>query len=393
MVELSATLALHMGRRTQLTPTLIETLLRDLRDAPTACELRHELASSPPQAARIDHLLALFELVDAALLSATEVWRRELRDSVQSESQRLHSEHSRGHAALPRSVFLANHERAHGDTVGRQAQARVGAPHHLHVVSRPATESSDLRALALSTLSTSSAAPAVTAVVAPTQEQDELKLDASQPRRNMFRREGDYWTVAFDGVVLRLKDTKGMHYIARLLQYPYREFHAVDLVSDSLHPVDAGGDDRLAAGPPGAHPGYTQPLTLVADTGALGHGDAGEILDVQAQRAYRSRLLELRDELADAEAINDAGRAAAARQEIEFLGQELANAVGLGGRSRRAASDAERARVNATRTIRLVLHKISHHHPALGRHLAACIKTGRFCSYQPDSEMTREWQV
>src|SRR5262249_14586153 len=49
-------------------------------------------------------------------------------------------------------------------------------------------------------------------------------------RENVLRREGDYWTISYEGRALRLKDTKGLRYLAELLRHPGREFHVVDLV-------------------------------------------------------------------------------------------------------------------------------------------------------------------
>ena len=72
-------------------------------------------------------------------------------------------------------------------------------------------------------------------------------------------------------------------------------------------------------------------------------GDAGVLLDATAKAAYQARLGELRAEVEEAEGFNDPVRAARAREEMEFLVGELARAVGLGGRDRRAASHAERA--------------------------------------------------
>ena len=48
---------------------------------------------------------------------------------------------------------------------------------------------------------------------------------------NVFRREGDYWTVTFEGQTVRVRDLKGMRYLARLLADPGREFHVLDLVA------------------------------------------------------------------------------------------------------------------------------------------------------------------
>ena len=48
---------------------------------------------------------------------------------------------------------------------------------------------------------------------------------------NVFRREGDYWSVIFDGHTVRVRDLKGMRYLARLLADPGREYHVLDLVA------------------------------------------------------------------------------------------------------------------------------------------------------------------
>jgi hypothetical protein len=121
-------------------------------------------------------------------------------------------------------------------------------------------------------------------------------------------------------------------------------------------------------------------------------GDAGVLLDATAKAAYRARLVELGAELEAAEAGNDPARAARARQESEFLVAELARAVGLGGRDRRAAAHAERARLNVTRAIRAAMANLARANPALGRHLAVTIRTGRYCAYTPDPRTPIAWQ-
>jgi hypothetical protein len=47
----------------------------------------------------------------------------------------------------------------------------------------------------------------------------------------VFRREGDYWSIGFEGHTVRVPDLKGMRYLARLLADPGREFHVLDLVA------------------------------------------------------------------------------------------------------------------------------------------------------------------
>ncbi len=73
---------------------------------------------------------------------------------------------------------------------------------------------------------------------------------------NVFRREGDYWSVVFEGQIVRLRDMKGVRYLARLLANPGREFHVVDLVgleqggpADTTHVTEPGLRFRMQAMP------------------------------------------------------------------------------------------------------------------------------------------------
>src|SRR5262249_30176663 len=45
-----------------------------------------------------------------------------------------------------------------------------------------------------------------------------------------FRRQGEYWTIGRADASFRLRDTKGLGYLATLLRHPGREFHVLDLV-------------------------------------------------------------------------------------------------------------------------------------------------------------------
>ena len=94
-------------------------------------------------------------------------------------------------------------------------------------------------------------------------------------------------------------------------------------------------------------------------------GDLGPILDEQAKAAYRERLADLQAERDEAEAFHDSERAERARAEYDAVAAELAAALGLGGRDRRAGSPAERARLNVTRAIRAAIEHLGEHDPAL----------------------------
>jgi predicted ATPase/type II secretory pathway predicted ATPase ExeA len=206
-------------------------------------------------------------------------------------------------------------------------------------------------------------------------------IPSSQPPTpNTFRSEGEYWTVSFAGTTCRLKDARGLHYIAHLLQQPHQEVHVIPLIT-------IGTD--LSEGATEAHPIHDPSLPF---DHTEGFSDVGEILDPQARAAYKQRLSELREELAEAQQLHDLGRSEQLAAELDFLTHELSSAIGLGGRARRVGSPAERARVNITRAIKLALRKIGEHHPALGQHLATTIKTGAYCSYTPDVRVPTTWQ-
>src|SRR5262249_42533649 len=109
--------------------------------------------------------------------------------------------------------------------------------------------------------------------------------------------------------------------------------------------------------------------------------------------AYRRRLTDLQNELEEAERFNDPGRASRARAEMEFLSTELARAVGLGGRSRRAGDASERARLNVTRALGRAIEKLAAGAAVLGQHLAAAVRRGVFCSYAPDPRLPIRWEL
>ena len=191
---------------------------------------------------------------------------------------------------------------------------------------------------------------------------------------NVFRREGDHWLVVFEGSTVRVRDLKGIRYLARLLADPGREFHVLDLV--------AAESGRLPA----------------AESSGAGHlphtgpGDAGEMLDARAKDAYRRRLAEIEDDIEQARAFGDTERAAQADAERDFLIRELSRAVGLGGRDRRAASTSERARVSVTRAVRQAIVAVGEYHPPLGEHLERTIRTGTYCAYVPEPGAPAVWR-
>ncbi len=165
--------------------------------------------------------------------------------------------------------------------------------------------------------------------------------------RSLFRREGDVWTIAHHGPSFGLRDMKGLQCISRLLREPGRQVHCFELLDD-------------------------------------GRGTSPE---------DRDRLEDLQSELAEAEGLNDPGRATRAREQLDVLLSKLARAAGLGEKDPEIERAVERARVNVSRTIKDAIAKIREHDDALARHLANAIHTGVFCSYLPELGTPTLWAL
>jgi hypothetical protein len=192
----------------------------------------------------------------------------------------------------------------------------------------------------------------------------------------LFLRQGDYWTIGYQGHVAFLKATWGLHDLALLLRNPGRELHVCELVGQVI-----AGPELLRKG--GHAAGSCQGGLL---------SDAGPILDARAKGEYKRRLDDLRRDLEEAERFNDPARAERARDEMDALAQQLASAVGFGGRNRTIGSAAERARSAVTKRIKCSIKRIGEAIPSLGSHLATRVKTGYFCSYNPRPGRPVAWR-
>ena len=177
----------------------------------------------------------------------------------------------------------------------------------------------------------------------------------SPGREGTFREEGGVWTIVFESVRAQLRDLKGLHDIARLLAVPGEEIHVTELMGAGL--VEEG----------------------------IG------VFDEKARNSYRRRVLELQEELKEAEELHDRERTLRLQSEYEELLDTLSASVGKGGRTRTVSGTVQKARSAVTWRIRKAIREIRELHPELGRHLDHSIKTGVFCRYSPESRV--DWSL
>jgi hypothetical protein len=188
-----------------------------------------------------------------------------------------------------------------------------------------------------------------------------IPVEAAAENR-LFRKSGAYWTLAFGGRErITVKSSKGMQYIAYLLQCPNQLRTCIELVGA------AGGQKDLP--------------TL---------GSGGDALDPVAVARYKRHKEDLDDQLAEAERNCDQGRKEAVQMEMQELDEEIEKAFGLGGRHRRLSDDAEKLRKSVSNAVQRAIKEIQKHDSALADHLKRHIELGLSVRYCSDSV---EWKL
>jgi hypothetical protein len=196
---------------------------------------------------------------------------------------------------------------------------------------------------------------------------DVRRLAADEGRHEFaLVRHAELWILSHRGVPTPIRHSKGVAYIAQLLQHPNREILALHLLTCVAADPDATSSPRL---------------TERRVDGDRRRGNfVDRVIDSKARHAYEARLDELEDELSRAEAYGDPERVLELRDERAQVEREVARGVGLGGRNR-AVSDVERARISVTRAIRIGIARLAEGAPDAATVLARRIRTGTYCCY------------
>jgi len=193
---------------------------------------------------------------------------------------------------------------------------------------------------------------------------------------NVFRRDGETWTVTFNGATKRFRNTKGMRAIAYLLAHPGEEVAALLLtrvVEGNLYLAD--GAHRPEEG-------------WVEDTKSDAFKESDELLSAGDIRQLKRRATREKEQRESALRSGDVAEAARLQKSIAGIERLLETSTDHRGRPRKSAGPQEKARKAVGRNIRDALRKIEKEHPDLWRHLNSTLRTGGNCSYKPESEMT-----
>lgn len=176
---------------------------------------------------------------------------------------------------------------------------------------------------------------------------------------NIFRREGQMWTLCFGGKKNHYNNLKGFPYISYLLGCPFQEFHVLELVKAAENPEKD-----------------------------IWSPSSGEVVDRQTVENYRKRLSEIRAELSEEVETVDTLLEKELEEEKKALEKQLIQAVGIGGKLKGHSSESKRQAKRVSAAIGRSLKAIKSTHPLLWQHLSNAIHRGEFLSYNPDMDIS-----
>ena len=196
----------------------------------------------------------------------------------------------------------------------------------------------------------------------------------------VFCRKGEMWPLVFEGRDVYMKDSKGLRYLAYLINKMNENVGINELY--------------LAVNPP---PKKDYRAALIANYSSEELADAGisfsdlgnnhEVIDPAAKRACEYKLEQLEKDYA-AEQEQDASKAAGIKEEMDVIRDVLKATSGLHGRFRKMPSPTEKKRKAITNCISGAHNRIDKEHESLGRHLHNSVNTGWICSYKPEKPIS-----
>ena len=178
-------------------------------------------------------------------------------------------------------------------------------------------------------------------------------------RENIFRVEGQMWTLCYNGETIHIKPLKGLLYISYLIESPNQEYHVNELVraADSQKNIVSF--------------------------------DSNEISTKKTITNYRESLSKIRKEMNKLENnVEDniiLNELLIEKDEIE---KQLLQAVGLGGKRKKFPNETNRNANSVSEAIRRSLKAINKSHHSLWKHLNNSLHTGAYLSYTPEKDIS-----
>lgn len=194
---------------------------------------------------------------------------------------------------------------------------------------------------------------------------------------NEFRRDGAKWVLRYGGESARIKDYKGLAYLAESLARPNQYIPAPELIQRVDGMAATSEDDKSVA-------------ILDEDRLSVVVSGAGPPIDRQTAAAYRKGLEEARADAEDAEARGDDEAAKEAWRRLDQLKKEMSRNYNYAGRERDPSDPRERSRKAVYSVINRAIKRIDNEMPLLAKHLRESVKnSGGSFVYNP--EHSADW--
>jgi hypothetical protein len=189
----------------------------------------------------------------------------------------------------------------------------------------------------------------------------------------VFRQDGNMWTVRFNGIHKLVKDLDGMRYIRYLLESPGKEFWADELY-DLVKPKESkqyGNEDAILS------------RDEIVKEYQICNKRAAKITDPEEQNGYRLALDErqiYKEKLLEASEAGDEKAVAQIRKTIKDFNRVMNSYYDHKGQPRAASDPLKLERQAVSSSIIRAVKNIRSVHPQLADHLKT-IKQGKHISY------------
>lgn len=189
-----------------------------------------------------------------------------------------------------------------------------------------------------------------------------------------FHRDGETWTLSFQGMTVSVAHCKGMTDIAQLLRNPDTPVSAITLMTGDLSSPAEPSEYR------------TMSKEQLEESGMhISRGQSGlyDPVDKQWVDKLEGARKEVLTKLRRAKEMRDNAEVHCLSKSLRLLDKPLKEARGFGGGSRLQKSDADRASDAVRKRIRFALGRIQEKHFILAQHLDSSIKRGSELIYSP----------
>lgn len=195
-------------------------------------------------------------------------------------------------------------------------------------------------------------------------EEQEQKKEVTN-KKNFFRKEGDFWDVSFDGVMVsQLRHLIGMDYIKYLLENPNRPVASLAFIRTPPTSKEASQLGKM-------HEGQLEEVGLTESASLGFKGDISK----ETKENYKRRIQELEEIINDAESLGE--EVSKAQKDKKELIKQL--------KTFRDKS-IDKPRTSVSNAITRAINRIRTYHPSLAEHLKKNVHLGYSCIYTPSTD-------